>query len=101
MTQAPVRVLLVDDHPAMLRQLVELLPEGFQVVAALQSGFGIREAVAAHSPDLIILDITLPGPSGIQLASQLRLAGCMTTIIFLTVHVDPDYARAALAAGPR
>lgn len=95
----PTRVLLVDDHPAILRQVVQMLPEEFEVVATLEDGRRLPAAVQEHQPDFIVLDITLPGQSGIHLASQLCHAGCVARIIFLTVHNDPDYARAAIAAG--
>jgi DNA-binding NarL/FixJ family response regulator len=95
----PIRLLLVDDHPAMLRQLAGMLPEGFEVVEMLEDGKGVPAAISAHHPDIIVLDITLPGQSGIQVASQLRRAGDDTKIIFLTMHNDPDYARAAFESG--
>jgi DNA-binding NarL/FixJ family response regulator len=93
------RVILVDDHPAVLRQVEELLPDDFEVVAALEEGGGLAKAVEEHQPDLIVLDISLPGASGIELASRLQTAGYPGKVVFLTVHSDPDYARAAFAAG--
>lgn len=95
----PVRILLVDDHPAMLRQFASMLPEGFQVVEKLEDGKGVPAAISEHHPDILVLDITLPGQSGIQVAAQLRRAGDETKIIFLTMHNDPDYARAAFDSG--
>ena len=65
----------------------------------LEDGAGLRGALQEHQPDIIVLDITLPGLSGIALAIQLRDAGVAARIVFLTVHNDPDYVRAALAAG--
>jgi DNA-binding NarL/FixJ family response regulator len=94
-----VRLLLVDDNPAVVRQVVQLLPDEFEVVDTLESGAGLREAIDEHHPDVVVLDVTLPGPSGIALASQLTKAGCPAPIVFLTVHNDPDYVRAAMAAG--
>lgn len=93
------KILLVDDHPAVLQQTMRLLPETYEVVETLESGAGLKAAVARHEPDLIVLDITLPGQSGIELAAGLRRGGCSTKIVFLTVHCDADYAREAFAAG--
>jgi DNA-binding NarL/FixJ family response regulator len=93
------RVLLVDDHPAMLRQVTQLLLGQFEVVELLPNGATLEVALARSHPDLIVLDITLPGASGIELARRLTAAGCHTPIVFLTVHADADYAREALAAG--
>lgn len=93
------RVLLVDDHPALLQHAKRLLQIEFEVVGTLPDGSGLLDAVARQRPDLIVLDITLPGENGMELASQLRLASCAAKIVFLSVHCDPDYAKAAFAAG--
>jgi DNA-binding NarL/FixJ family response regulator len=100
MESAPLpKIMLVDDNPAVLQQTMRLLPETYEVVETLESGFGLKAAVARHEPDLIVLDITLPGLSGIELASRLRKGGYSAKIVFLTVHCDTDYAREAFAAG--
>jgi len=92
-------VLLLDDHPGVLRQVAELLPAGFEVVAALNDAAALPAAMQRHQPDLVVLDISLPGTSGIELASQLRSAGHAGRVVFLTVHDDAEYARAGFAAG--
>ena len=50
-------------------------------------------------PDIIVLDITLPMLSGVEIARRLRAAGCTARIVFLTVHADPDYASEAFDVG--
>jgi len=97
-TQLP-RVILVDDHSAMLRQVTQLLEGQFEVLAALHDGGQLVATARVLRPDLIALDIALPGLSGIELARQLTDAKCKARIVFLTVHADADYAREALAAG--
>lgn len=92
-----VRVLFVDDNPAVLRQVVQLLPPRYDVVETLSCGAGLAAAMARHRPDVVVLDISLPGNSGIALATQLG-SGAIP-IVFLTVHHDPDYVRAAFEAG--
>jgi DNA-binding NarL/FixJ family response regulator len=89
----------VDDHPAVLRQVTQLLSGAFQVVDALLDGRTLQRAVEIQHPDLVVLDITLPGVSGIELARDLTATAAGPKIVFLTVHDDPDYAREALAAG--
>ena len=93
------RVLLVDDHPAVLRQVSPLLLGEFEVGATLDGGDAVPAAVKQHRPDLIVLDVTLRNVSGIELASRLQPLGNPARIVFLTVHDDPDYARAAFEAG--
>ena len=95
----PASVLLVDDHPAFLRQTQGVLAGEFQVLAALPDGTGLEAAVAEFQPDLIVLDITLPGTSGIELARRLKAAHGTAKVVFLTVHADPDYVRAAFDMG--
>jgi DNA-binding NarL/FixJ family response regulator len=93
------RLVLVDDNPAVLRQIIQVLPAEFEVVDAFEDGDELLAAVEREQPDLVVLDITLPGASGLVLASQLAKAGSSARIVFLTVHSDPDYVRAALRAG--
>jgi DNA-binding NarL/FixJ family response regulator len=93
------RIALVDDHPAMLDQTVELLSADFEIVLALDDGRDLLERCEEAELDAIVLDITLPGLSGIQLAARLREMNSPAKIIFLTVHADPDYAREAFAVG--
>jgi DNA-binding NarL/FixJ family response regulator len=96
-----VRLLLVDDNPAVLRQVMQLLPHEFEIVGVLESGAGLVAAARVLQPDVVVLDITLPGQSGIALASELVKTGSPARIVFLTVHNDADYVRAALGAGAR
>ena len=93
------RVVLVDDHPAVLRQVIQLLSSEFEIVEALEDGTALSAVVDDFEPDLIVLDITLGDTNGIELALQLKKAGCPARIIFLTVHADADYAREAFLVG--
>lgn len=94
-----MRVLVLDDHPGVVRHVAGVLPEGFEVVAALQDAAALFDAVERQRPDIILLDITLPSDSGIGIASRLRSGGCPGRVVFLTVHDDADYVRAGFAAG--
>ena len=98
-TTKPARVLLVDDHPAVIRRILGLVSAEFEVVEVLGEGESVEAAVAEHEPDLVVLDISLPGMTGLEVAARLRAAEYRSKIIFLTVHEDADYARAAFNAG--
>lgn len=98
-TKSATRVLLVDDHPPLLRQVAQMLAGRFEVVDSLPDGRALLPTVAARHPDVVVLDITLPGVSGIELARRLAAMPAPPKIVFLTVHADPDYAREALATG--
>lgn len=95
----PIRLLLVDDNPAVLRQVAQVLPAEFSIVDALANGEQLAASIAAQHPDVVVLDIALPGESGIVLASRIKASGAPTSVVFLTGHCDADYVRSALRAG--
>ena len=92
------RVLLADDNPAILERATTLLEQEFDVLA-LSSGEALLEEHDRLKPDVIVLDISMSGISGIEVARRLREKGSNAKIIFLTVHEDSDFVNAALGAG--
>jgi DNA-binding NarL/FixJ family response regulator len=94
-----IKLVLVDDHPAVLCQTIQLLPDRFEVLETLNDTPELLNVVQKLHPDIIVLDITLPTMSGVDAARRLRLAGDKTTIVFLSVHTDPDYAWEAFNVG--
>jgi len=93
------RVLLVDDNQAMLARAAAALAATCVVVGQVQDGAAALVAAATLRPDVIVLDISMPGMSGLEVASRLRSAGSRAAIVFLTVHNDTEVVEAALAAG--
>ncbi len=93
------RVLLADDHEAMLDRVVRLLATECNVVGTATDGQQALDAVMELKPDVLVLDISMPVMNGIETARRLKEAGSETRIVFLTVHDDPDFAREALEAG--
>jgi DNA-binding NarL/FixJ family response regulator len=91
--------LLADDHPALLERIARLLAGEFEIVGMVGNGLDLIEAAARLDPDMVVLDITMPGLDGIQTARRLRQAGCGAKLVFLTVHDDADYVRAGMEAG--
>ena len=93
------RLLLADDHAAMPGKSVSLLESEFEIVGTVGNGLDLIRAAARLDPDVVVLDITMPGLDGIEAARRLQHAGCRAKLVFLTVHEDPDYVRAAMDAG--
>ncbi len=93
------RVLLADDHIEFLRVTVCLLEPEFEVVGTVGDGQTLLDETARQEPDLLVLDISMPVLNGIEATRRLKAVGSRAKIVFLTVHEDPDYVCAALAAG--
>jgi DNA-binding NarL/FixJ family response regulator len=94
-----IRVLLVDDNQAMLARAEAVLEVACAVVGEAHDGEAAIAAAAALRPDVIVLDISMPEMSGLEVAARLRLAGSTAEIVFLTVHDDAEFVEAAQAAG--
>jgi DNA-binding NarL/FixJ family response regulator len=94
-----VRVLLVDDNEALLVRAATVLAPGCQIVGAVKDGAAALEAARSLRPDVIVLDISMPGMTGFEVASRCREAGSGAAVVFLTVHTDEEFVSAARAAG--
>jgi DNA-binding NarL/FixJ family response regulator len=93
------RVLIADDHVAMLEEVSGLLASGYEVVGAVSDGGALVEAAQRLKPDLIISDISMPVMTGFQAAAAIRQAGVSCKLIFLTVQSSPAYLKKARALG--
>lgn len=95
------RVLLVDDH-AMLRAGLRLLIGGQHDMHVVGEAGTLREAIDAVArllPEVIVLDLTMPGGSGIEGVKRMLAAAPKARILVLTMHDDPAYVRSAMAMG--
>jgi DNA-binding NarL/FixJ family response regulator len=98
-----VRILLVDDFEPC-RTLVSLILKdqpGYQIVGEAADGLEAVQRALELNPDLVVLDMGLPGLNGIEVARQIRNCSPGSTILFLTGNHDPEIARQALYAGAR
>jgi len=98
---APVRVLLADDH-AVLRAGLHLLidkQEDFTIIGEAASGLETITMVEDLQPDLLLLDISMPGIGGLDAIPTLKKKTPRLKILILTMHDDPQYLRHALKAG--
>jgi len=101
MTGPPLRVMLVDDHALVregLRHILAATP-GIEVVAEAGEGGEALRRAAETKPDLVVLDLSLPGISGLELTAQLRALLPSVRVLILSVHDHPEYVLGAVRAG--
>ena len=94
-----IQVLLADDNRAMLTDLRDELSREFSIKGAVDNGEEAIREVLRLDPDILVLDITMPDLSGIQVAAHLRDCQVRTRILFLTIHEQPEYVAAAFSVG--
>ncbi len=96
-----IRLLIVDDHTMMRQLLVEELSalEEFEVVGDMSTGEEALSRAQLLRPDCIMLDISLPGRDGIEIAADMRSRGISTPILCLTMHLNNHIMRRAIQAG--
>ena len=93
------RVLLVDDNEAILVRVSAVLSTGCAIVGTVKNGPAALKAARTLHPDVIVLDISMPGMTGLEVATCLRKEGSTAAFVFLTVHDDEEFILAAKAAG--
>jgi DNA-binding NarL/FixJ family response regulator len=96
-----IRVILADDHPLVLNGLYHLLREhsDFEVLERCSSGTEALAAVERHRPDILVLDLLMPGMDGLAVARQLHKAENSPHIVLLTAQLHEDQLIEALHLG--
>ena len=95
-----IRVVIADDHSVVLRGLRQILDvDGeFEVVAEARDLDSARRYVRGHRPDVLVLDLNMPGGSSLDGIPEIRAESPDTQIVVLTMQDEPAYARRALSA---
>src|SRR6201996_8195346 len=97
----PISVLIVDDHPVVrqgLRVLLEV-QDGLTVAGEAADGPAALARAAELAPDVILLDLKLPGPDGLAVLGELQARGIRSRVLVLTSVTEPSSAAAAVRAG--
>jgi DNA-binding NarL/FixJ family response regulator len=92
-------VVLADDYARVLEEVSSLLEEEFDIVGTAHDGSGAVRAVAVLKPDVVVLDIAMPGTNGIEAAHEFRNLGLAPKLVFLTGLEDTDHEAAASDLG--
>jgi DNA-binding NarL/FixJ family response regulator len=93
------RLVIADDHRLLVQALQQMLGRHFDVVGVAHAGHELLEVLQHTTADCLILDLSLPGRSGIDLLPDIRKAQPDLKVLVVTMHVDRILAEAAFAAG--
>ena len=98
---APIRVLVADDHMIVRTGIRHVLESdsGFEVVGEAANGAETLTLAAQLKPDVVVLDISMPGESGLKLAAQLRAGTTERRVLILSMHDNPEYVLESVRAG--
>lgn len=105
MSEAPISVLVADDHAIVrtgIRHVLEHVLEGevgFAVVGEAATGEEAVALAAELQPDVTVLDISMPGQSGLQIAAELRRRAPGTRVLILSMHDNTEYVLETVRAG--
>jgi len=94
-----IRVLVADDQQDVLDYVVRFLDHEFEVVGAVADGQSLLDAAEELEPHIIVLDITMPTLSGMEVARELKKRASKAKIVFLTVHEDRELVSKAFDSG--
>ncbi len=103
MSSAPIRVLIVDDHP-MVAEGIQSIMESYddvEVVGTLGTGQEAVDQVDRLGPDVILMDLNMPGLGGLSATEMILERRPQTRILILTMHDSPEYISTALSHGAR
>jgi DNA-binding NarL/FixJ family response regulator len=90
---------LADDHKEIREKVMQQLDPEFEVVGAVEDGNALMKAASRMKPDVCVVDISMPIMNGLEAVTEMKASGSTVKIVFLTVHEDPDFLKAALDAG--
>jgi two-component system response regulator NreC len=101
LSSATIRIVIADDHPVVRRGLRQLLEaeSDLEVVAEAGDADDARRYVRGHHPDVLVLDLNMPGGSSLDSIPAIREEAPGTQIVVLTMQKEPAYARQALGSG--
>lgn len=101
MSENGLKVVIADDHSVVrqgIRGVLEAI-EGLEVVGEAADGDEALEMVAELKPDVVVLDVNMPGKTGLEVTTELRQDGHPARVLILSMHDDPEYVLQAVRSG--
>ncbi|MDA0328303.1 MAG: response regulator transcription factor [Gemmatimonadetes bacterium] len=101
MGDSRIRVVIADDHTVVRQGIKGVLEEvdGLEIVGEAGDGDEALKLVSEVDPDVVVLDVNMPGKTGLEVAKTLRDGGSGVRILILSMHDDPEYVLQAVRAG--
>ena len=101
MSKSSLRVIIADDHIVVRQGIRAVLEEvdGLEVVGEAGDGAEALALVEELSPDVVVLDVNMPGKSGLEVATELREEAHPARVLMLSMHDDPEYVLQAVRSG--
>jgi DNA-binding NarL/FixJ family response regulator len=99
----PIRVVIADDHPLILDAVENLLrlEKDFRIVERCSNGDEALDAVRRHKPDILVLDMQMPGKNGLAVLREMRKENLTTRVVILTASVGDEGLTEAVRLGVR
>jgi len=96
-----IRVIIADDHAIVRQGIMHVLEEipGLEVIADASNGQEVLDLLEEHEPNLLVLDISMPNKTGLEVAKELRGKGSEVPILILSMHDNPEYVLEAVRSG--
>ena len=94
-----LRLIVADDSPPFLQKLVSLLAVEFEVVATAADGRTALDFIRRYEPDLVVLDLQMPGLNGIEITRELAKNPSSPPVVICSAESDPEIVEAAREAG--
>jgi DNA-binding NarL/FixJ family response regulator len=96
-----IRVVVADDHPVAREGLRNLLEKAIdvEIVGEAKDGIEVLHLIEEKTPDVLLLDMEMPGMTGIEVARQLQTMNSSVRILALSAHADKEYIQGLLASG--
>ena len=96
-----IRIVIVDDHASLRQSVCSLLRQesDMEVVAEAENGSEALDRVVALNPDVVLMDVRMPGMDGVEATAAIRYSHPEVKVIALSVHADPSFVKGMIDAG--